>query len=143
MNKKQTSGKTTPKKKVKKFTKSKPLPKLEDLDHALYEMERYFEQVHIPFFLRGNTLATIKDKEQVDGRKIELGVVERYLTKEVRSFFKGWGFSFSPRRIKINIREIPVEVKILKRRPKWLEHPDTTWYKVTQFNTPNPWRAGL
>ena len=137
MTAKTTSGKTMP-----------DLPSIEDLDFALYEMERYFEQVMVPFYLIGESLTTVKDKGQVDGHKIELLTLERYLTKEVRSFFKGWGFTLNAhprtvRKIKHNIKGIPVEIKVLKRRPKWLEHPDTTWYKVTQFMTPNPWRAAL
>ena len=150
--KKATSGETTPKglteKRLNKLVKDlkkelKEPPSIDDLDYVLYEMETYFERLVIPLFLRGETLRTMKNKGQVDGYKIELLTLKRYLTKEVRSFLKEWGFEVTPRRIKKTIKDIPVVVKVLKRRPSWLESPDRMHYKVTSFLTPNPWKMGL
>ena len=114
---------------------------LEDLDTALAMAEDYMERAMLPFVLLGDTLKSIKDKDQVDGNKIELGVEIRYITKEVRSLFKTWEFNVSDNMVKFMVGTVPVEILIIKKHWTFLEHLDVMFYKITQFKIPNPWKS--
>ncbi len=117
--------------------------KPEDLDTALAMAEDYMERAMLPFVLLGDTLKSIKDKDQVDGDKIELGIEVKQLTKEVKSLFKTWEFDVSDNMITFKVGEVPVEILIIKRHWTFLEHLDVMFYKITQFKIPNPWRKYL
>ena len=139
--KKQTFFKTTNNKKVVKV--EKPVLTTYDLENALFEAERYFESAMCKFFLMGETLRSIKMDNEVKGKFIDLGVEDKSLTKEVKGFLQGWGFEQADGSMRLMVKDVPVRVRIIYRHFPWLEHQDFCWYKVTQFNTPNPWREGL
>lgn len=139
--KKQTFFRTTINKKPVKV--EKPVLTTYDLDNALLEAERYFESAMCRFFLMGETLRSIKEDGEVKGKFIDLGVQSKDLTKEVKSFLLGWGFEQDNKEYRLNVKDVLVRVRVFDKHYPWLEHQDFCWYKVTQFNTPNPWREGL
>src|SRR3990167_11063921 len=114
-----------------------------DLENALFEAERYFEQAMCKFFLMGETLRSIKEDGEVRGKFIDLGVQSKNLTREVKGFLASWGFELTDGSMCLMVKDVPVRVRVLDKFYPWLEHQDFCWYKVTQFNTPNQWREGL
>lgn len=129
---------TTSKKKVEL-----PVLTTYDLENALFETERYFESAMCKFFLMGETLQSIKEDGEIKGKFVDLGVEDKSLTKEVKGFLSQWGFELGDGTMHLHIKDVPVRVRIIYKHFPWLEHQDFCWYKVTQFNTPNPWREGL
>ena len=138
---KKTFFRTTTNKKPVKVEKT--LLTTYDLENALFEAERYFEQAMCKFFLMGETLRSIKMDGELKGKFIDLGVEDKSLTKEVKSFMTQWGFELGDGTMRLTIKEVPIRVRIIYKHYPWLENQDFCWYKVTQFNTPNPWREGL
>ena len=138
---KQTFFRTTTNKKAVKVPKV--VLTTYDLENALFEAERYFESAMCKFFLMGETLRSIKEDNELKGKFIDLGVQAKDLTKEVKGFLLGWGFEQDDGQFRLNVKDILVRVRVLDKFYPWLEHPDFCWYKVTQFNTPNPWTEGL
>ena len=114
-----------------------------DLENALFEAERYFEQAMCKFFLMGETLRSVKEDGEVKGKFIDLGVQSKYLTKEVKGFLAGWGFELADGEMRLLVKDVPVKIRVITKHCYWLAYPDFVWYKATQFNTPNPWREGL
>ena len=114
-----------------------------DLESALFETERYFESAMCKFFLMGETLRSIKEDGELKGKFVDLGVQAKNLTREVKGFLAGWGFEQNDGSMRLLVKDVPVRVRVLDKFYPWLEHQDFTWYKVTQFNTPNPWTEGL
>ena len=137
---KKTFFRTTSKKPVKV---EKTLLTTYDLENALFETERYFEQAMCKFFLMGETLRSIKIDNEVKGKFIDLGVEDKSPTKEVKSFLQGWGFELGDGTMRLMVKDVPVRIRIIYKHYPWLENQDFCWYKVTQLNTPNPWREGL
>lgn len=132
MNKKKTSAKTTSK-------KIDPLL----LEEALYKAEDDFDKAVCKFMIVGKTLKSIKKNLVIGGDKVELGVLERRLTKEVRGWFKEWGWKIDRYKMTTEHKGIPIEVKIIKKVKLPYKDPDVMHYKVAYYETPNPWRLGV
>lgn len=103
-------------------------------------MEMNFESAMCRFVLLGETLRSIRENDQLEGKKLELGMFSNTLTPEVVSLFKQWGLKIGDKAITTKIGNVPVEIKIIKRKYKFMEYLDFVWYKIGQFETPNPWR---
>ena len=138
MKKKATSTKTT-----SRYTTKKPVgidPLL--LEAALYKAEDDFDKALCKFMILGKSLKTMREGV-INGNKVELGVHERKLTKEVRGWFKEWGWKITKDKMSIEFGGVPIEVKIIKEVKRPYLHPDVMFYKVTQFEIPNPWRLAI
>ena len=161
MKKKATSTKTTskvghPDIKKKAWKGIDPLL----LEAALYKAEDDFDKAVCKFMIIGNSLKTMKEDLVINGTKVELGVWERRMTKEVRGWFKEWGWKFHKEEtvpttdkrlmkvtkeamMTITFGGVPIEVKFIKNVVRPYTHPDVMYYKVAQFQIPNPWRLAV
>lgn len=113
---------------------------LEDLDFALTKVEEIFERAMIPFVLLGETARSVIEKDQVDGNKIEVGILRRHLQETAKSILDIVlpGFKEKGGKIEFMVDEVPVEVKIIEKKYKYFERPDRVFYKITQYCIPNP-----
>ena len=143
--KKQVSGKTMTKKTKAMVNKSKPVEyKLttEELEDALFEAEQDFQKAVLKIMLLGETLRSIKEDNEIKGKKIELGILERKLTKEVRGWFNEFGYELTSKSLKKVFKNVPIEVRIIKRSYPFFKHLDSVFYKTFDaIDIPNPWRA--
>jgi hypothetical protein len=111
----------------------------EKLDQALATAEDLLTRAQVPFLVLGDTLKGIL-KEELYGEGIELGIRERYLTKDTLGMMKliRPDLRVEPDSIYFEYEGVPVEILIIRRNYKCLENPDTVFYKVTEYKTPNP-----
>ena len=125
---------------------------LGQLDNALRMAEEYMERSTIPFFLLGQTLKSVMEKEQVSGDKIEIGIRKQHLTKDTLGMLKMvvpdlvlFSDNGLTTKMEFRVDDVPVEVKVIHKKFKIVENPDKIWYKVTQYRIPNPvdeyWKA--
>ncbi len=125
----------------KKVIKPKKEHTTEELEAALYEVERDLDSAVLKVLLLGETLRSIKEDNQIKGDKIELGLEKKRLTKEVRSWLNSFGYKIKDRLMVKVFKGVPIEIKIIKRNYSFFKHPDIVFYKAFEvFNIPNPWR---
>src|SRR3990167_5697627 len=117
------------------------LPKFgpDKLDQALAIAEDLLTRAQIPFFVLGDTLKGALN-EQLSGDLIELGVRQRYLTRDTLGMLKlvRQDLVFYDDRIEFEYEGVPVQILIIKRDFKCLNNPDTIFYKITEYKIPNP-----
>lgn len=112
----------------------------ESVNMALQHVQDLLDRVTVPYVLLGDVVEGIVKKGSLSGvNKVEVGIEERYLIPEIISSIKtlmgdiktksGYGYFFD---------KIPVEIKIIKKRYKFFEHPDTVIFKMQDYRIPNP-----
>jgi len=111
----------------------------EKLDAALATAEDLLTRAQIPFVVLGETLKGVL-KEELHGSGIEIGVRERYLTKDTIGMLKlvRQDLEIKDGYIFFEHDGVPVEIQIIERNWKCLENPDKVFYKVTEYYIPNP-----
>ena len=116
------------------------VPSFEALDWALNMAEDYLSRSQIPFLLSGETLESIVKNDQIAGSKVELMAQKRNLTKAGLSMLRETtgGFEQTDSKLVFTVKEVPVEIKIIKRKYKILENPDVLFYKISEYKIPNP-----
>lgn len=123
-----------------------------DLGVALRRVYDDMEKAIIDGILLGDLVQEIKlrKKDGFDGQyaevdKIEWGIQKRYVTAEVKSLFKVWGYRETENGYEYEVQGVPVKLKVIERNYKFFEHPDTVFYGVDEFKIPNPfekyWKA--
>lgn len=131
------------KKQRKLVKKSKP-KKLttEELEAALFEVGEDLDKAVLKVMLLGETLRSIKEDNEIKGSKIELGLKKERMTKEVKGWFKEFGYDINDKFMTKEFKGVPIEIKIIKRNYPFFKHPDMVFYKSFEvFDIPNPWRA--
>ena len=119
----------------------------DQLSEALFKIEDTFQRMLCPFFLLGETAQSIRDSyvgsEKLTGRKIEIGVQRKYLTKEALITLDSYetgkektGFGF-----KLLFKDIPIEVRIIERKYSFLKNLDKRFYRTSEYLLPNPFEA--
>jgi hypothetical protein len=112
----------------------------ETVNLALMHVQDIMDRIGIPYILLGDVVKGItKNNSLVDVNSIEVGIEQRYLIPEVISSLKtlmgdiktenGYGYVFD---------KIPVDIKIIKRRYRFFEHPDVVIYRRQDYRIPNP-----
>lgn len=115
---------------------------VEELEAALVEAERDFDSAVLRVMLLGETLRSIKEDDLLKGDKIELGVLRQRLTREVRGWFKEFGYRVSDGLITKEFNGVPIEIKVIKKHYPFFEHLDSVLYGAFDaLDVPNPWRA--
>ena len=110
------------------------------LNQALQHVQDLLDRITVPYILLGDAVEGIVKRNSIVGaKKIEVGIEERYLIPEIISSLKtqmgdiktayGYGYLFD---------KIPVEIRIIRRRYKFFENPDTIIYKLQDYRIPNP-----
>ncbi len=112
-------------------------------ENALYFLEDIMGRCQIPFVLLGETAREVYHNLDADlnNPKIEAGVKQKDLTE---SGFKTLKMFLPPKTeitdksIKFTQKDTEVEIKIIKKKWKFLENPDTIFYRLAEFRIPNP-----
>jgi len=110
------------------------------LDASLMQLSTWFEGAVCPFILLGETARSVKKDNRVQGSKIEIGVREKHLArstggmlrdliKDIKEFENEWRFESA---------DVPVVMKILRRKNKYIVNPDTVVYNFDDYLLPNP-----
>lgn len=114
---------------------------VDELNQALFDFEDLMGRCLSPFFLLGDTAKDILDGFTLKGNKVEVGVETKYLTPEVLSTiktYKGVDLDKNQGKWEYMFGEIPVEVKIISRKYKFFEFPNSVFYWGENYWTPNP-----
>ena len=118
---------------------------LHDALRSLWDMMEFYEW-HPTF----DTALAIKQQNGLLMKdKISGAIHQRYLTKDVKSAIKTqldyWQdrkisdpYEMTDEWIKWTYQGVPVELKILKRRYSFFEHPDPVTYNFDDFKLANP-----
>lgn len=110
-------------------------------DKALYYMEAVMERAMAKYFLLGKTARDVYDSQENDLEgKVELGMLKQHLNDSTLSLLKQIipEATFTPKKITLEHDGIPIEILIISKSYNFLKFPDVTFFKVTQFNIPNP-----
>ena len=123
------------------MTSQKPNgPTLEELDKALDWTEDTLSRAQVPFFLLGETLRSVCEDNQVNGEKIEVGVLRKYLTKSCLGLLDLLvpGSKIEDGYIRFDKDGVPIEIKVIERRFKVFERPNFLFHRVGEYKIPNP-----
>lgn len=112
----------------------------DDLNAALQHVQDMLDRITVPYVILGDAVEGIVKRGNLSGvKKIEVGIEQRYLVPEMISSLKtqmgdiktdyGYGYMFDG---------IPVEIKVIKRKYKFFEHPDTVIFRMQDYRIPNP-----
>lgn len=119
-----------------------------DLDRAIRRLFDTFDRLMCPIFLLGQTARDVKDAPLnldgglLTGDKITAGVHRKSLTKEVWSTLRTIEkVEEDGNLIKFEHLGVPIEVKIIDKKWKFLNNLDNKPYLVDDFLLPNPFEA--
>ncbi len=118
------------------------------LAKSLADVEYLMECCLCPFFILEQTARDIVDDRPLSGSRVSIGILQRYLTKEVMSTLETklkeklikepYGYSYQD-------GEIKVKIIIIKGKFDFFKNPDFRYFMATQYNIPNPfegyWKA--
>lgn len=124
-------------------TKTKPTKfSYPSTESALYYLEDVMDRAMIPFVLLGDvSRSVVKNLDTEVTQPIEIGIKKKHLTQyamRTLPMFLPPDTVYGEDKITFTWDQTPVTVKIIKRDWKVLENPDQVFYKITQFNIPNP-----
>lgn len=107
---------------------------------ALQKALDVLEAAQMPFVILGDIAYQMKNQQELDAPKAFLAVEERYNIRELTSMLPiidpkieiltdGW---------KIMHKGFPVIIHIMTKKYKFLQEPDTVFYKYDMWPIPNP-----
>lgn len=133
--------------------KVKEPPTSEELDKALLYIDDLLDRAVCPFMVGGLTARCVMEQEpsldgrKLRGRKIEILIRKRHLTKEVLSSLKTHPISGKERTFKetdtgyyIEHENVPIEIRVIKTNYSFLQNPDRSFYMVMDLGIPNPFK---
>lgn len=97
----------------------------------------------------GDTGKAMFEKRDLSGSSLEVGIEQRYLTKEVMSTFRTYrpqaeftesGMTYISEFEKC---DVPISIKFIKQNYKFFQHPDTVFYLAGNYKIPNPFEKYL
>lgn len=110
------------------------------LHKALMFIEDILERAVCPYFILRDTAKSIVDSGELKGKDITVGILKKYITKEVL-----WTFKSLLKDIKLTdngftylFGEVPIIIKFINKHYKFFDNPDFKWYKAGQYNIANP-----
>jgi hypothetical protein len=111
-----------------------------EVDEAIRWVHDLMLWSQIPCFLTGETLKQIKDEQNLNVEKIEIGVRKRHLTQDTTRLLQ----TFVPgvvigKTINLTGSGVPIEVKVYESDSPYFEHPDFAYYYFDEYKVPNPW----
>jgi hypothetical protein len=112
---------------------------------ALRWIADLLESSQIPFMVLGDLMKQIKTGEPINVDKIQIGIksdcwnnttkhlIETFL---LNTPYKGMDLA-EP--VKFEWANVPIELKIIKRKYEFFKNPDFVWFWVDEYKIPNPW----
>lgn len=129
----------------KTLTSGQPLFNDTELMRALYDVQDILERALCPFVLLQDTAQSIKERGYLAGDGVYVGVQKKHVTKQVLSTIKFY-LDHSKRGTEIRedgfdyeVNGVPVHVKFITRKYKFLENLDFRFYMANEYRIPNPW----
>lgn len=114
-------------------------------DAALAIAEDYLHRARIPFMALGDTARHIVERGEdiygaIDVKEVELGVFKRHLTPDCLSLLKAVCPSVihNSKQLRFTHDGVDVKIKVIHRKYDCLNNLDTKFYKVTEYQIPNP-----
>ena len=133
---------------------ARPNPSSGDLDKALLYIDDLLDRALCPFMVGGETAKSVSEQEpsldggKLRGRKIEILIRKRYITKEVLSSLKTHPISGNERTFRetetgyyIEHEGIPIEIRVIKRDYPFFRTPDRSPYLIMDLGIPNPFEG--
>ena len=114
----------------------------EKLEDALMDMWDLASRALLQhtFIILGDAGLAMKEKRTLTGSGIDVGIPEKYLTKEVLNTFR----TFHPE-VELTAQGltyihfgVPVRIKFIQNNYKFFEHPEAVFYAAEDFQIPNP-----
>lgn len=112
-----------------------------ELDKALRETHDLFVDrcLLLNFLVLGDTAEGIRQGE-LYGDKIEVGVEKRYFTEELLRSLELNGIEKTEKgNYKFTVGEVPIFIKLIKKKYKFFENPDFAFYMGDTFYFGNPY----
>lgn len=114
------------------------------LEDSLFFAQQVFERALCPFFPVNETARQIKYNEHLKGDKITLGVKEsdllsvKHILPEAVRISGGRNIDIQDKKIHIEYKEVPIEVRIITKHYRVLDFLDPVFYAYDTFYLPNP-----
>ena len=115
-------------------------------EEALYFLEDLFDRCQIPFILLGSVAKQVVENLDCDVKAdtIEIGVKKKHLTesgyKTLKMLLSGRDVEYTDKYIKFDHKDRTIIVKIIQKNWAVLKHPNTIFYRMTDFQVPNPFK---
>lgn len=113
---------------------------VDQLNKALFDFEDVMERAMCPFLVLGGTAIDLKDKYNLRGNKVEVGVRSLCLTKMVLSTIKTYrnlDVHKTDKEFSYEVDGVPVVCKIIHRKYKFFENPQMVFYWGGDYQLPN------
>lgn len=133
--------------------KQKPPPTAEELDKALLYIDDLLDRALCPFMVGGQIARCVMEQEpsldgrKLRGRKIEILIRKRHLTKEVLSFLMVEPYKATNRDFRetetgyrMEYDNVPIEIRIIKGDYPFFRNPDNSFYMIMNLGLPNPFK---
>ena len=101
------------------------------------------------FLILGDTGKAMYEHKDLSGSGLEVGIEQRYLTKEVMSTFRTYrpqaeftdgGMTYISEFEKC---DVPISIKFIQQNYNFFPHPDTVFYLAGNYKIPNPFEKYL
>ncbi len=123
-----------------------------DVNAVLRDIYDLGEMILARPLLLGEVAKQIHDEQDIMfdlklpiGTKIEWGISKKNMTPEKVSLFKTWNFKENEKGFEYTFEYIPVQIIVYKNNYAFFKNPDMKFYKVDDFDIPNPfdkyWKA--
>ena len=118
----------------------------DEVNQAIRWIGDMLEWCQIPFVLLGDTAKQVVDDVALEVEKVEIGVQERHITQDTVRLLKTYqpGIEMGDV-IKLDYHGVPVEIKVIKKKYAFFQHPDLAYYMADEYKVPNPfskyWKA--
>ena len=114
---------------MKSMTKAKRF-KHEELSTALHATQDLMERLAgCQFFPLGEVYIGIREAEFTKSRQSMFRTLSEFLGYKIEEAKDGY---------KIELKGVPIHIKIIKRDYKFFDNPNITFWGVTEFLMPNP-----
>ncbi len=119
------------------------------LNEVLFFIEDLLDRSQIKFLVLKDLAKQVKASQHglvpnLDLSCLELGILKRYMTSSGTPMLKGlfnmyhiepqWNENL----IRFEYQGVPVFIRIIHRNYSFFQNPDKAFYRVTQFDVPNP-----
>jgi len=129
-----------------KKSNSKEVFQTDKLMDALLTLQEYMERAMMPFIVLGDVASQLRGYSDI---QLEAGGIEVCIKpKDMHESYISILHTVLPQntlwedgKITYKHGEVPVTIKVVKKRYKCLEHPDSTFYMTSEFLLPNPFHA--
>ena len=118
------------------------IPSVTKLNTALNDVEDLLQRALTPFILLGQVAKDVNEQKSLTGKKVVVGVLKKYLTKEAKSTLltymdfepHSWGYSYMS-------GDVEIQIRIIKQNYAVLQHPEAKWHMASDYYVPNPFET--